>query len=550
MTDRAGTQTVAFVAAAIATALVAGACSGTDGGGYERADRILASAGIEAPDDSEGNDSKVPEVAAAECSVEVREDEYGMTFEVCVAESPALAAGDQGAADEVDGATEIDPEVAGAQQLRPAAPLDRSPETEILPPQRFDQLVGALPAGPTATALGEVGLALDAMDTACGVSPEAWAGSIPALNEVLQSAVPVVAELPDYRESPEARELARSVIERVALQTGCERPAASAGPVGGIGLPRLLETASSATAAAEPLYQALWGSDKSPYFYHPDELVHRRWMRVEGQVDVAVVGTSQALLGIEPDLISEQLDLRVGNVALPGAVAEVQQHWLPEVMTAASPDLVLWGFGPLDLISACRPDGRAEEFHRLAILKNDVLAPFAWAEDAAPLTRLLGEKPEGPYDATATGVTALTRFPNPLGDAFEFANADPVELAASLERFRAPFERGDFCADRLVLVGQIIAELEADGRRVVMFGMPLAPELAATYDGGQTALQALVDDAATSVFEPAGAEYLGMMRSIDAEGGGFWYDVVHPTRAGGVALSAEVAAALLALDES
>ena len=528
----------------VALALLAGACSSGEARGYERADRILASADVDVPQPNDSDHSE-PAVAAAECTVEVREDEYGVTFEVCVAEVDPPDAVDQ-----PPEASRIEPEVAGAQQLRRTAPPDRSPETDVLPPRRFDELVAAVPAGPAAVALGEVGLALAAMDNACVVSPEAWADSIPALNEMLLSATTSVAGLGDYRETPEARELARSLIERVALQTGCENPAPSAGPVGGIGLPGLLESASTLTAAAEPLYQALWGSDKSPYFYHPDELVHRRWMQVEDQIDVAVVGTSQALLGIEPDLIGEQLGLRVGNVALPGAVAEVQQYWLPDVMSAASPDMVLWGFGPLDLVSACKPDGRADEFHRLTILRNDLLAPFSWADDADPLTRLLGAEVESPHDATATGVTASARFPHPLGDAFEFANADPVELSASLERFRAPFERGDFCADRLVVLGQIIAELVADGRRVVMFGMPLAPELAATYEGGQPALQALVDEAAVSVFEPAGAEYLGMMRSIETAGGGFWYDVVHPTRAGGAALTAEVAAALLLLDES
>ncbi len=533
MTSRMGVQ----VAVATAAALVAGACSGADAGGYERADKILSSAGVETPAVGESSDIEELDGGAVECSVEVREDEYGMTFEVCVADDPAPAA-------------EIEVEVAGAQQIRPVTRAERSPETDVLPAQRFDELVSALPEGPAAVAMADVGLALQSMDNSCGESPEAWAGSIPALNEVLLAAVSPVTELSDYRDTPDARELARSLIERVALQTGCERPAVRAGPVGGIGLSGLLATASSLTAAAEPLYQALWGSDKSPYFYHPDELVHRRWMQAEGQVDVVVVGTSQALLGIEPDLLAEQLGLRVGNVALPGAVAEVQQYWLPEVMVAASPDTVLWGFGPLDLVSACRPDGRADEFRRLAILKNDLLAPFSWADDAAPLARLLGENADSPHDTTPTGVTALTRFRQPLGDAFEFANADPVELSASLERFRAPFERSDFCADRLVLVGQIIAELEADGRRVVMFGMPLAPELAATYDGGAAALQALVDEAATNVFEPAGAEYLGMMNSIEAAGGGFWYDVVHPTRSGGAELSAEVAAALLLLDES
>jgi hypothetical protein len=81
--------------------------------------------------------------------------------------------------------------------------------------------------------------------------------------------------------------------------------------------------------------------------------------------------------------------------------------------------------------------------------------------------------------------------------------------------------------------------------RVIIFGMPIAPSLSGLYQGGDEALDRLVDQTAAQVFVPGGAEYVGMMQSIDDDG--LWYDVVHPTRAGGELMTAELAEALRAV---
>ena len=75
-----------------------------------------------------------------------------------------------------------------------------------------------------------------------------------------------------------------------------------------------------------------------------------------------------------------------------------------------------------------------------------------------------------------------------------------------------------------------------------VFGIPVAPSLSANYPGGDEALDQLFDQAAVEVFEPAGATYVGMMKSIDDDR--FWYDVVHPNEEGGIAMSLELSTAL------
>ncbi|MFT7598896.1 MAG: hypothetical protein ACI8TP_001820 [Acidimicrobiales bacterium] len=511
----------------VALSLMLSACASTTSRGYDTADQVLARL-AEQPDEAVANEAPDLLASAAnnDCVVETRQDEYGLEFEVCVGGT------ERPSSDQSDG---------------PSASTTRAADTDVVPLVRFDELIALVPAGAAATALRDAGVIIAAGDAACSRSAAAWTEQMGRVTSALLDTAPLVAnaaELTDYRGSLDARELAQAFLERVALQTGCVDPASDPPPTSPTARGALTDVTSASIAAVEPVYQALRGDNKSPLFYHPDELAHRLWMRETGQVAVLVAGTSQTMLGIEPDLLAEALSVSVGSSALPGALAEVQQQWLPQVAALVHPSVIVWGIGTLDMVAICEPDGRAEEFRRLSTLKDDLFYALPWADGIDQFELLVGLPGSQAYVGSPTFASLDRRFPNPNGDAFEFAQPDPVQLQQSLEQFQSPFQRGDFCTDRVALIGEVIAELTAAGHRVVIFGMPLAPVLEARYVNGPDALDQLVDDAAAEVFVPAGAHYAGMLTGADTND--LWYDVVHPTRSGGEELTAQLAAALLA----
>ncbi len=515
------------VSLALTFVALVSACGAADSdAGYETADRIMARAGVE-------SDAGAATPTTEPCEVEQRQDEYGLTFDVCVQADGSLAAPSTEDGSTEDGSTE---EVLDETLREPR---------DLLPLGRYRELVDQMPDGSARSALVELGVALDQMDRSCGATPTAWRQAAVAVSDRARATVAVLSTGPDedlaaFRQSGSARELERVLVERAVLQSGCVAPAS-----GSMTRTELLPVTAGLAASTEALTQEVVGTTTSAFFYHPDELAHWQWMRTEGSVDIVVAGTSQTLLGVEPDLLEISSGRSVGNVAIPGAVAEVQEYWLPQVLTAVGPDIVVWGIGPLDLVSVCPLDGRDEEFRRLELVKQEAFGMLPWARSTAGVDLIMGRPGAGDYTDTATVAEVDARFRGVRGDAFEFANPDPVELVASVDRFRAPFDASSVCVERLPFIRRVLSELEAAGVRVIIFGMPIAPSLSGLYQGGDEALDRLVDQTAAQVFVPGGAEYVGMMQSIDDDG--LWYDVVHPTRAGGELMTAELAEALRAV---
>lgn len=508
--------------------LVATSCGSAADDGYATADRILVAVGA----DGAQTDAERAAGDGAACETEWREDEYGFLFEVCVASESSDS-------DQETRAGQLDePPVSG----EPGGA--RSAATDVLPLDRFDELVAGVPQGDASRQLVTLGDTLDSMDAACATSPGAWIASLGTVAQQARNAGASVlgdTGLEGYRRQTEAVELSRVIVERAVLQSGCIDPASAAADVDSSDL---LPATAQLSAAVESLFQALWnGQQVSPYFSHVDELAHWRWMREEGSIDVVIAGTSQALLGVEPDLLEEWIGQSVGNVSIPGALAETQQHWLPQVVQVVHPKTVVWGIGPLDLVGVCPPDGRGGGFRQLLDLKAAAFASVPVARGTPGIDLILGSVGSTDFSDTLMVDDIEERFVGPRGDVFEFSGRDPAQLATTLEQSSPPFENGTLCENRLRVIERVIDDLERSGVEVIVFGMPVAASLAARFPGGDAALDILLDTAAVEVFEPAGATYAGTMNSLDHDG--WWYDVVHPTRGGGVALTRELAAALI-----
>lgn len=531
--------------------LLVAACSSTeDSASYAAADEIIAS--IDQP--------VTRAVASDDCTRTVVIDEYGFETETAVC-APA----------------EFEPEAEGgatADLESPPADVDESSidadallsDDAALPLDMFATLVGDVPNDELRRPLGALSLLLDDLDASCGIDPEEWAaGTETAAAEIQEIAVsfeeatalegesaegnavagePADDAVAGYVGSSSARLLARALQDRTLLLTGC---------VGGPDVPltpassaRLRTNVAAATVATavDRLGRVLRDSVTDPLFFHPDELAHLRWMRSTTEsVEFVVVGTSQATHGISPIQLGDISGSVVGSVAIPGSSAEVQQHWLPAVLEAIDPTTIIWAVGPVDLVVGCVDDGRGATFDDGSARRAGSFERFGWLSDLSPIDRILGPVGNEVYLETPTGQLAAERYPsNRLGEAVRLLSISQVAIDDNRTNFGPAFERGEYCEDRAALIRSIIEDLQADGRQVVLVGMPISPDLAAFYPGGPEALTQVMERFRSEVAAPTGVLFTDLTGAIQEPR--YWSDWVHPVDEGSVEYTAIVADAL------
>ncbi len=531
-----------FFPSGLAVLLLAAACSTTDdAASYAMADEIIAS--IDQP--------VTRAVASDDCTRTVVIDEYGFETEtaVCAPSDPDSA---------VDGGdASPDPDVGAADGVEPSINVDALlSDDSALPLDLFATLVGNVPDDDLRRPLGALSLLLDDLDGSCGIDPEVWtdaaetaAAEIEEIAVSFEAASAVEVEagegaIAGYIGSSSARLLARALLDRAVLLTGCGGgPDLPLDPTGAITLRLNVATATVATAV-EHLGRVLRGFEGDPLFFHPDELAHLRWMRTTPEpVEFVVVGTSQATHGISPIQLGEASGRVVGSVAIPGSVAEVQQHWLPTVMNEIDPGTIIWAVGPIDLVVGCVDDGRGATFAETAARRAASFERFGWLSNLPPIDRVLGPVGNEVYLETPIGQLAAARYPgNRLGEAVRLGSISQVAIEEHRANFGPAFERGEYCEDRAALIKSIIEDLRADGREVVLVGMPVSPDLVPFYPGGSDALSQVMERFRGEVAEPTGVPFVDLTEAIQEAR--YWSDWVHPTAEGSTEYTAAIANAL------
>ncbi len=523
-----------------ALVLLTSACSTTgDATSYATADEIIAA--IDQP--------ITRAVDSDDCTRTVVIDEYGFETEtaVCAPSDPDSA---------VDG-SEADSDVGAADGVEPPINVDALlADDSALPLDLFATLVGDVPDDDLRRPLGALSLLLDDLDGFCGIDPDVWtdvaetaAAEIDEIAVSFEAASAVEGETGEggtagYVGSSSARLLARVLLDRAVLLTGCAGgPDAPLAPTGATTLRLNVATATVATAV-EHLGRVLRGSEGDPLFFHPDELAHLRWMRIMTEpVEFAVVGTSQATHGISPTQLGEASGRVVASIAIPGSLAEVQQHWLPTAMDAIDPATIIWAVGPIDLVVACADDGRGATFAETAARLAASFEPFGWLNDVPPIDRILGPVGNEVYLETPIGALAVDRYgSNRLGEAVRLGSISQVAIDDQLTNFGPAFAQGDYCADRAALIRSIIEDLQADGREVVLVGMPVSPDLVPFYPGGSGALSQVMERFRGEVAEPTGVRFIDLTGVIQEAA--YWSDLVHPVTEGSTRYTAAVAEAL------
>ena len=487
-------------------ALLASACASPSDDGYEIADRVL---------ESLGQPSGEVQGVTDGCETIQSVDEYGFVSEIttCEQDSPV--------------------ETIPAKDLEEAATAD---------PAQLLSAAGDLPSWvlPTLAAKSDSDLgpsllsivhSLQALDAACGSDFLAWRSSLAELSRQSQELTELIGsgQGADYIGTTDARALSRALMERSLLETGCQNP--------GGGQPfteaeltqdRTLELTSQAALGLSELGRVLDDASSGYLFHFFTTADNYEWLRTQTEnVDLIVYGTSQAGAGIDVPLLAQAMRTNAGNAFLYGSLAEVQQHWFPEVERYVDADTVVWLVGAIDLLIDCEPIGREKQFTDRVTRRQRTFAASGWFSNIDPVDLLLG--PVGPPNANK-------------GNGLKEAEPDPVALENHVQEYSERFAAAQFCESRAQTIANAAARMAAEERRVVIVGMPMSPIAYEQLAGGAASmtdavsrLRAEVNDGQADVID---------LSSVLQDRVEVWADYTHLTQAGAIEFTELLAAEL------
>jgi hypothetical protein len=520
----------AWLAALIGLVVVAAGCGPPEDPDAATADRVLAAVGqvpVSLPSSEDG--SPIDPV----CVRRVIVDEYG--FEDEIVECP-----------DGSGGFTVGPVPTGdASALSPDDPLDVDRVVAaggVLPMWMLDRLIEELPpspptgppAGPdVGDGLAELAASAAVLDDRCGRDLDAWAAELDVVAERAEalrssldgSAGPVDGGLIG---STHARAVGRALFERLVLETGCAAPGATALAYDEAADRGLLERTSRAALAVAELDRTLSGALSSRLFHFFSSLPNYEWLRTQREpIDLVVVGTSQAGAAIEVSVLADGLGVAAGNAFLPGSLAEVQRHWVPEVLRYVDPGRVVWLVGAIDLLIDCDDKGREAQFVERLANRRAVFARSGWFRTIDEIEVILG--PAGEVNRNR-------------GNAFKEPAPDPEALEAQRADYGDAFAKPGFCGDRAEVMAGVVASLEAEGREVVVVGVPTNPRMAEL----QPEVEAMTGQALGRLMgdhlDRTSATLVDLSSSLpDPE---LWADLTHPTSAGAERFTAELVEAL------
>lgn len=500
-------------------------CGSGDGGPTDAdlaaADRVLAAVG-----QSPGELAAVDDGGTASgegCERTIVVDEYG--FEDEVVECP-------------DGRGSGLPAVVDVAALSPDDPVDADRFLDangVLPTWALDRLVAELPPSPLADGLADLAGRADRLDEVCGRDVGAWSDELAALADRAEELTALIEAGADGEAVPAdlvgstlVRATGRALFERVVLESGCAAPGATALSWDEARDRGLLDRTSRAALGVAELDRRLSGALSSRLFHFYSSLPNYEWLRTQRDgIDVVVLGTSQAGASIEVPVLADGLGAEVGNAFLPGSLAEVQQHWIPEVERYIDPGRVVWLLGAIDLLIDCDEVGPEAQFVERLEHRWATFGRSGWFRTIDPIEVILGP----------AGEVNLNR-----GNAAKKPAPDAAAMEAQRADYGPAFAQSRFCEDRAAVIAGMVAHLEAAGREVVIVGAPTSPLMAEL----EPDIEAETAAALTRLMD----EYLAGTSAtlVDLSGAlrdpASWSDLTHPTQAGAEAFTTLVVEAL------
>lgn len=494
-------------------------CATPEPGGYEVADRVLGAVGEpidEVTSLGPPSDEESAGAAEEECTVIETTDEYGFTNEVstCPLREPTALA--SVADDEAD-------------------PVEVLAVAGDLPNWVYDSFLARAPDSARAH-LDPMGSTLDALDRSCGVDVENWLAALEQLVAQVEGMTDAISdgELDGYLGTPEAKVMSRALMERSLLGTRCAEPARGS-PLASEQLVAdgTLTLTSQAALSLSELGRLMDAGLLGYLFHFFTTADNYAWLRTQPQsLDVVVYGTSQAGAGIDVPLLDRELSLTVGNAFLSGSLAEVQQHWFPEVERYIDPQTVVWLMGPIDLVIDCDPAGRPEQFLERLTRRRRTFANPGWFSEIDPLDVVLG--PPGPEN-TNRGNAA--KKPAPVA----------AEIEAHSTDYRDRLANAGFCHQRAATIKSSIARMIDEGRNVVVVGMPLSPLAYEHLPDGATTASSAIETLQTEHLDGLEVAVVDLSSALQ-DRPELWVDYTHLTESGATTFTTLLAAELKRLE--
>lgn len=497
-------------------ALVMAACSGSSPGGYDVADRVLAAVdqpvGAESGDGGGSDPADSKTSTGGDCIIVEVVDEYGFVDEVstCPTDQPATLA---------------------SREPGPIEPLDVVAAAGDLPQWVHDELLRSAPE-PARTHLTSITESIEALERSCGIDRNAWIEALTVVTERAEAMIVTIqaGDLDGYLATPDAEAMSRSLMERALLLTGCAEPA------GGPPVPAdqlvgdgTLDLTARSVQVLTDLGRLLDGGPSGFLFHYFSTSPNYHWLRTQYRnLDLVVYGTSQAGAGIEVPVLADELSLSVGNAFLPGSLAEVQQHWFPEVERFVDPGTVVWLLSPIDLLIGCETSGREEQFtERLDRRRRTFTAP-GWFAEVDHIDLILG--PPGPEN---TNRGNAEKKPAPVQSDIDAHRTD----------YRPQLANPEFCHQRAQVIGSSIERMVEDGRRVVVVGMPMSPLAYEHLPAGPRAASAAIESLRSEHLAGLDVEIIDLSAALQ-DRADRWADYTHLTQDGAVAFTTALADAI------
>ncbi len=504
-------------------ALVASGCAATTDDGYIVADRVLEQLG-----EPSGTSPEQPLGAQAGCEVIEEVDEYGFVTEVSTCDDNPEQTAETVPANETNEPDETETGEAdelSAEQLLNATgdlPLWALPTLAETAPIELRPLLLSMSA------------TVDALDQACGSDFGSWRSLLRALADEVDEMALLIADGKgaDYVGTVESRALTRALMERSLAQTGCKNPG------GGdrftdaeLVRNSTYELTSRASIGLSDLSRLL-GDTSSGYLFHFFTTADNyEWLRTQTEnVDLIVYGTSQAGAAIDVPGLAQQMSANAGNAFLYGSLAEVQQHWFPEVERYVDADTVVWLVGAIDLLIDCDPVGREAQFTDRIARRQRTFQASGWFGDVDYLNVVLGV-PGPPNTNKGNGI----KEPAP----------DPAALENHENEYRDRFANAQFCKSRAETIKTSVERMANDNRRVVVVGMPLSPIAYGELPGGPAAVAEAMELLAQE-FGDVPVDVVDMSSTLQSQVE-IWVDYTHLTEGGAVQFTELLAAELKAL---
>ena len=183
--------------------------------------------------------------------------------------------------------------------------------------------------------------------------------------------------------------------------------------------------------------------------------------------------------------------------------------------------------GAIDLLIDCDDLGREQQFLERLANRRGAFARSGWFRAIDEIEIVLG--PAGDVNRNR-------------GNAAKEPAADPAAIEAQRADYGDALAEPGFCVDRAGIIAETAATLTADGREVVIVGIPVSPRMAELQPDIEpltaAALARLRDDHLAD--SPA--------RVVDLSGSirdpRLWADLTHPTQAGADAFTRALIEAL------